>query len=278
VCTRASAGVREDFEPPATESWKRLGFLTYRPAFSLHDIGQDTNVFYDSDTGDSKSDFTATLSPALDGLIAFGHRGFVTIHGQADYVWYETYANASHLNLDFSVRGNLNFRDLRFFASAGYRHSYDRPSNELDQRSQRTSRPQRAGIGYEISPATAVDAIVARESIDYQDKDFVPYIYCSAPAPGAPATQRCHNYLIGDLLSRTESSTTLRVTHRVFGRTRLVLDAAQVDHDFQSDVPPADAEGNIPPVGSFHDAKERRVLGGFEVDPGGSSPASCTSG
>src|SRR5262249_27961523 len=37
----------------------------------------------------------------------------------------------------------------------------------------------------------------------------------------------------------------------------------------QSDVPPPDADGNLPPVGSFHDARESRVLAGFEVERGG---------
>jgi len=267
LASPALAGVRSDFEPPATERWNRLGFFTYKPAFALHDIGQDSNVFYDSDTGDARSDFTATVTPALDGLVTFGHRGFLTMHTNADFVWYETYANANHLNLDFSLRGNLIFRNLRLFAASGYQHADERPSNELDQRSKRTSRITRGGVGYEVSPATAIDVILSREGITYDDPDAIPLISCGKP--GANGEPRCSAYPLGDQLSRDETSATLRFTHRILGRTRIVLDAAELDHDFRSDVPPPDADGNLPPVGSFHDAKESRILGGFEVDRGG---------
>jgi hypothetical protein len=269
LSTRARAGVRADFEPPAVESWSRLGFLTYKPAFGLRNIGQDSNVFYDPDSGDPKSDFTATASPVLDGLITLGNRGFVTMHAKADYVWYETYSNVNHLDTGFSVRGNLNLRKLRLFLRTGYERAFERPSNETDQRAERISRPQRGGVGYELSPVTALDVIYARESIEYTDKDYVATTSCPSHDPGDPPVSGCHQYFLGDQLSRTESSTTLRVTHRVFGRTRLVLDAAEIHHDFQSDVPPPNANGDIPAVGSFHDARESRVLAGFEVDRGG---------
>jgi hypothetical protein len=265
----AVAGVRSEFEPPPDEGWKRLGFFTYKPNFALKNIGQDSNVFYDSDSGDARSDFTATASPAIDGMVTFGRRAFLTMHTQADYVWYETYSTATHLNLDFSLRGNLNFRNLRLFLSDGYQHVEERPSNELDHRSERVSRPKRFGVGYEVSTATAVDVIVARASVEYDDEDFIQYVSCPSKTPGVPPDPHCQQYRIGDLLSRTESSTTLRFTHRIFGRTRLVFDAAQLHHDFQSDVPPPDAHGNTPPVGSFHDARESRALAGFEVDRGG---------
>lgn len=261
------AGVRADFEPPEAESWNRLGFISYKPTFVLKDIGRDSNVFYDPDVRDTRSDFTATVSPALDGVVSFGNRGFLTLHTQADYVWYQTFSNATHLNLDWGLRGNLNFRSLRLFVAGEYQRNEERPSNEVDQRARRTNHIQRAGVGYEVSPATAVDVIVSRESIDYADQDFGPFISCRL-SDGTIVVE-CRQYRLGDFLSRTETSTTVRLTRRVFGRTRLVLDAEERRHDFQSDVPPPDANGNVPPVGSFHDARESRLLGGFEVERGG---------
>src|SRR5262245_61201033 len=192
----ARAGVRSDFEPPTTESWRRIGVFDYKPTFVLKNIGQDSNVFYDPDTGDPRSDFTATASPALDGLVGFGNRGFLTMHAQTDYVWYETYSNATHLDYQYGLRGNLNFRALRFFAAGGYDRVDERPSNELDARAQRTSHIQRGGAGYEVSPKTAVDLIFAKEKINYQDSDFVTYVSCRTPE--GVIDPKCRAYQMGD--------------------------------------------------------------------------------
>lgn len=249
--------------------------MQIKPLFSIKNIGRDSNVFLDADTRDPQSDVTATLSPSARGVLHFGSRGFLTFGGAADYIWYHRFGELTHLNYSATVRANLNLRSLRFFAAVDYQTKKERPNNEIDQRPVRTGDLERAGLGYEMSPRTAIDLIVGTEQIRYKDPDFVYRPYGTRQRPPDRRCQRpdsnggCPSFTLQDLLGRREKLATLRVTHRVLGRTRLIVDAETRRHDFTSPVPQPDAHGRYPVVGSVRDADERRVLAGFEVERGG---------
>lgn len=272
-----------------------LGALSFRPSIALRDIGRDTNVFLSS--ADPLNAWTATLSPAVKGAVRFGTRGFVTMNLGGDYVWFSpvsvsvTQTNSttgstttirqrrddlSHTNLITAIKGNLVLRDLRLFASADYQRHEERPNNELDQRAKRTNLVQRAGVGYEYSPKTAVDFIVSRERVAYRDPDFqygVP-----EPDRNGNGTLDIRRYTLDDLLTRNETTETLRLSQRIFGRTRLVLDAQAKRYNFLGTFPTRDVDGNLPLVGSVRDAAETRFSAGFEVDPGSVLSGSLRAG
>lgn len=269
------ADVRQDFKPPDTDTWRRLGVLEFKPLFNIKNIGRDSNVFLDADTRDPQSDITATFAPSARGLVHFGDQGFLSFGGAADYVWFHQFGNLTHLNYSGFVRGNLNLRALRLFAAVDYQKKKERPNNEIDQRPVRSDAQERAGIGYEASSKTAIDLIVGTEQIRYRDPDFVfrpygtrhrtPDRRCQHP----DSKGGCPSFDLQDLLGRREVLTTLRLTHRAFGRTRLILDAEKRRHDFSSGVPEPDSHGRFPVVGSVRDADEHRALAGFEVEVGG---------
>lgn len=243
-----------------------MGVLYFKPSVALKDVGRDSNVFFSRD--DEQSDITATVSPAAEGALRFGSRGFLTIKLGGAYVWYRRFHTLNHTNLTSGLKGNLNLRDLRFFAAADYLRHEERPSSELDQRARRTNVIQRVGAGYEYSPMTALDIIVKKERITYRDPDFV-FQQCPVGCP---------TYTLTDFLSRTETTGNLRFTQKVMGRTRLVLDVQKRRYDFTTALPDRDASGERPVVGSMRDSGETRLLAGVELEPGAVLSGSLRAG
>lgn len=270
----ASAGVRADFEPPDASDWRHLGLLSYRPALTIKDFGRDSNVFL-ARKADSRSDVTATLGPSLAGLARFGSRGFLTANLGLDYVWFRQFHALDHANISASVKGNLNLRKLRFFAAGEYQDRKERPISELDRSTQRTDILERAGAAWEYSTKTAVDAIVTNGRILYSDADFRYQAACDHDLDG---TNETCTYRLGDLLTRTETTATLRLSERVLGRTRLIFEAAARRYIFEGGLPTADASGTLPVVGSVRNSDDRRLSAGVEVEPGAALSGSLRLG
>jgi hypothetical protein len=258
----------------------QLGPIAFRPTIALRDVGKDSNVFLSR--FNPISAWTATLIPMVDASMHFGNRGFITARVGPEFVWYSPVSvelqdrdgtthhasqDLSHTNLISAIKGNLALRDLRFFASADYQRHEERPNNEIDQRAERTNLLQRGGVGYEYSPKTALDAIVSRERITYEDPDFRFTVAC--PDNDGDGTSDPCVYTIDDLLSRIERSITLRFSQRVLGRTRLIFDAQEKLYKFLADTPPPDVNGVPPLVGPYRDSSETRLMAGFELDEGG---------
>jgi hypothetical protein len=257
------ADVRPDFTPNDVTGWSGAGSFHFKPFFAIHDVGYDSNVFLDPDNGNPKSAYTATVSPSGVAVLDFGSRGSIAATGGFDYVWFSTYANQSHFNYQLGLKGTLNFRSLRFFGGVGYQKLQERPSNEIDQRTVDVSRTVRGGVGYEFSPATAVDLILQRQKIEYSDEDFLVVYACLEPGS-------CPAYDIGDLLSRTERSATLQFTHQLTGRTAFVLGVEDRRYDFTGPVPDPAVYDSVPVVGAVRNSVEQRVTAGVDLAPRGS--------
>src|SRR5207244_509877 len=130
--------------------------------------------------------------------------GYLTLRAGADYVWFRSHPNLTHTNYASAVRGNLDFRALKLFAAVEYQKNKERPNNEIDHRPKRTSFIQRLGVGYEYSSRTAIDYILSRESIAYEDPDFTYPPLCDRDGDGT-FDAHCPTYTLGDLLARTET-------------------------------------------------------------------------
>ena len=71
-------------------------------------MGYDTNIF--ASTLNPVGDYTATLSPKLDGLFLFGDRAFLTFDARFDYTAYAQHTDQNFTNKRGKARMKLPVR------------------------------------------------------------------------------------------------------------------------------------------------------------------------
>ena len=115
-------------EPPDLSRYLRWGPLRVRPGFVLANLGYDGNVGY---TSTAPSDYTATLSPRVEGVVLFGQRGFLTFQEQLDWTVYKTYHDLNFVNQLGSARLTIPLKRMGFYVDGALNHTKDRPADQL---------------------------------------------------------------------------------------------------------------------------------------------------
>lgn len=234
----ASAATGGKLEPPDLSRYLRWGPVRVRPGFQISNLGHDDNILSGSD--DEKiADYTVTLSPKLAGLVLFGPRAFLTFDERLDYTLYFENSDQSFLNQQGKARLTLPMQRIGFFTDLGWADVDFRPVDLEAVRPER--RERRAGLGVILEPGWRTEVEIGGRFSDFAYTD---------PEPGSNIEER---------LDRDERATTLEVAHRVAGRTWLLLDGLLNRIDFDE-----------PYNGIARDTRERRLMGGFELEPGGS--------
>lgn len=159
--TMATSARAQPADPDPSTARIHFGPLYLSPSLQLRELGIDTNVF--NSTEDPKSDFTATVAPQIQALMAITRRLVIRGTGSAGLTYYATYANQRSLNGSYDVRADLNLRRLTFFAMDGLTNTRDRPSYEIDIRPRHTEHSTRAGINFKLHDKFSFD-LSGRES------------------------------------------------------------------------------------------------------------------
>jgi hypothetical protein len=237
----APALASSKLEPPELDRYMRWGPLRVRPGFTISNLGYDDNIFYRSD--DKVGDFTATLSPKLDGLVLFGDRAFLTFREQFDYTLYLDNEDQNYTNNRASARFTLPLGNFGFFANAALNDVKYRPLDRDDIRPER--RESRLGAGVIARPGWRTEIEIGHSISDYSHSD-----------PGAG------NDTLDERLDRRETTSMMEVSYRLQGRTDLLLRGLTRDIEFDYLYTLVD-----PPVDRATD--EWRMLGGFRFGEGG---------
>jgi hypothetical protein len=237
-------------EPPDLHRYVRWGPLRARPGFQISNFGYDNNIFATGADQKRVGDYTITLGPRLDGLVLFGDRAFLTFRQQLAYTAYRDYSDLNYTDLRFSSRTTFPLRGFGVFVEGSYNRLNERPVDEEDVLAERDE--DGLGVGVILVPGwrTELEIARARKEWSYYDPDA---------DPNEPVT-------IGDRLDRTEDRHTLEVRYRIFGRTRLTLNAHVATLDFDS------------PIASGRDSDEWGLLPGIDFGEGGSVSGSLRLG
>ncbi len=193
-------------EPPDLERYHRWGALRARPRIELTDVGYDDNIL--ANTTNEVSDTTATLVPALDGLLLFGSRAFLVFTERVELVGYKEHAEQSFANQKGSARLTVPLGRFGVFGDLSVNRIQERPPDLLEIRPERDEDGLGAGILLRLGGRTEIE--VGQFATDYA--------YSDDDAGSA-------EHSIADRLDRTERRTHLRADYLVVGRARLTLDA-----------------------------------------------------
>jgi len=138
-------------EDPRKTARMHLGPVYFTPTVAISNLGVDTNVF--NQAGDRKRDFTFTVTPQVDAWLVFARRAAVNATGSVGLVYFHTYDSERSVNPAVSVRPEIYFNRVTFFAEGSYVNARERPNFEIDARSRR----------HELGAVVGVDVRVLRK-------------------------------------------------------------------------------------------------------------------
>ena len=139
--SQASGQTSEDFR---SEARMRAGALYFTPTFTLDNFGVDTNVFNSSE--EPKKDFVVTVSPRVDAWLPAQRRALLTMSFVAGIDFYSRFDSERSFNPDARARIDVPVSRLNFFAGVQYLNTRQRPSFEIDVRSQRVEAELDGGV------------------------------------------------------------------------------------------------------------------------------------
>ena len=239
----AHAQTPDKLEPPALSQYLRWGPLRARPGIGLSNLGYDNNIFLS--TGDNVvGDYTATLSPRIDGLVLFGDGPFLTFREQFDYTAYFSYTDQSYYDNRASAKLTVPFRRFGVLVDGTLNRIRERPVDLEDIRPIRHERG--GGAAFLVRPGWRTEVEVRFGGMDYEYSDPDSSVVDSGIAR----------------LSRAESSLELTVRYRALGRTTLIFKGLRKTIDF-------DEPEIIDGVSVPRNTDERRPMFGIDMDRGG---------
>jgi putative beta-barrel porin BBP2 len=197
----AQTGVDEGGPDPATVRM-RVGPLWMNPRVELKNLGIDTNVFNQPDDQNPKSDFTFTLTPALDAWLRVG-RSWLQSTIREDLVYYRDYSSERSTNEMYSLSWRVPVNRVSFSVEPNYVSTRERPGYEIDARVHRTEWGSTAGIEVRALSKTSVGVTGSYKEVDFdQNAAFL-------------------GTNLHDELNRSESAASLSVRHQLTPLTAL---------------------------------------------------------
>ncbi len=158
-------------EPDLSQVRIRIGPLYVDPTLSLTNLGVDTNVFNEADDQGPKRDFTFTVTPAANLWLRMGP-SWLSGRVNEDIVWYKKYSGERSGNTSYNIGWNVPLNRLIMNVDASWLNTRDRPTYEIDARSQRVETSYRGQAEVRALSKTFIGAQVSRRHVDF-DHDAV---------------------------------------------------------------------------------------------------------
>ncbi len=205
------AAAESSLEPPDLGRYLKWGPLRVRPGLSVTDLGYDDNILFKTDN--EESDFRATVSPQIDGLVLFGSRAFLTFRERFDFTAYRENRNQNFVNQRGVTRLTLPLRKIGFFATGNFERTESRPVDLESERVQRDLGGFGLGMVVQAGWRTEIELEWKLRDLEHSDPD----------SSGMRTAMR---------LDRVERGSSINVDYKLRGRTRLTLDFERKELDF----------------------------------------------
>lgn len=165
----------DDYQRILNQTRWKLGPLRIYPTIAIRDVGFDDNLYFGSDDGEPKKDFTATLSP--EARIYWPLRNFLILYFREnpEYAYYqkESYQRSFTNSIGAGFRSLL----LRRFVLSGEandnRHRR-RISSEFQIPATDRVRSLQAGLAFETARKTSIAVSGAVRKITYDEIMILP--------------------------------------------------------------------------------------------------------
>lgn len=246
VAPAAAQGI-SPLEPPDTERYLRWGPLRVRPGLTIPTLGYDSNVYAipENSAQQQIGDYFLALSPRLEGVVLFGHRAFLTFDEKLEFYLYAKENDLNYFNQYGKARLTVPFRKIGVYGDIGFDRTRDRPYDAQERRPIRKNYPLGVGLITKLGWRTDSELGVFQNRYSAEDPDD--------PCPGITGCPT-----VAQLNDRTEDGGRFRARYLIFGRTRLLVDLAARDIEFDDAATAAQRDG-----------RERRQMGGLDFGIGG---------
>jgi len=229
-------------EPPDLDRYIRWGPLRVQPGLRLWNLGYDDNILYSAD--EPIGDYTATVTPRLDGLVLFGRKAFLTFDARLDHTFYLDTSEQNFTNWSLAGRATMPLRDFGVFGEWKLADSKERPIDQEDVRADREERTAAAGVVWQPGWRTQIELAGTTTDLTYTDPDLDVY-----------------DQSIDERLDRVERGTRTELSYRIRGRSSLLLRVERDRIDF--DAPYVLDGADIP-----RDTKGTQWMAGIDLGPG----------
>lgn len=240
----------DPLEPPDLARYVRWGPLRARPAVTFSNFGYDDNIFYRTGDEPKQGDYTARISPSLNGLLLFGDRAFLTFDEKVDFTAYFHFTEESYAEQRGSARLTIPFGRMGLYVDGVLNRTQERPVDVQDVRARKNEDKLGAGVILNLGWRTDVEIGQARSRITNSDPDF------GTDAEGLTIEQ---------LLDRVEDGGRLKARYNIAGKTRITLDASRTTATFEDHT-------------VERDSKDQRILPGVDFGEGGTLSGSMRYG
>lgn len=221
LATTVPVRAQESKEPDA-KARIHFGPLALNPTIAVVNVGVDSNVFYEADPLNPKSDFTMTLQPGTDLWLRVG-RSWFSANIKEELVYYQAYASQRSANNFDRFDFMLPFNRLTLKAGGKYANTNDRPGYEISQRIHHVDTGANAVAEFKLFSKTFLQAHGEQTKYSYdQNVEFF-------------------GTNIRNALNRTATVGALAVRHQLTPLTALTFDGAleqdrfEIDHTRDSD-------------------------------------------
>ena len=175
ICLLSASGIHAFAQPAPAGSQPiddvrdkarmHVGPFYVTPLIQLKELGTDSNVF--NAAGEQRSDFTATVSPALDVWVPVARRALFTAAVATDLVWYSRYDSERSIDPQASVRAEGYLHRLTLFAQNDFLNTRQRPNHEIDLRSRHVENNALAGAEVRLTAKLSIEAAGRRYDTTY---------------------------------------------------------------------------------------------------------------
>lgn len=183
------------------------------PAFTVRELGVDTNVFNEVD--DPKLDFTFTVVPRVEVAVPVGHRLLLKTTSGAELVYYKEYSSERSVNPRFGALVELYLNRITLFAEPTFVRTRQRPNFEIDARSLRTENAFSGGVRLHYSPKLSFEVGVRQTVLDYAGDE----VY--------------NNVRLQETLNRESTAVFSAVRHALTPLTTLILKGERTEERFE---------------------------------------------
>ena len=144
--------------------------LRVRPLVELTDAGYDDNILARVD--DPVSDYTATVSPSVDGLLLFGSRAFLTFRERLDLTGYLDNTDQNYVNQRGDGRVTVPFGRFGVFSDFRLDRVEEQPIDLEDIRPTRKTNGLGFGFIVRVGARTEVEVRRSDTRFRHSDPDF----------------------------------------------------------------------------------------------------------
>ncbi len=164
IVAMSTSAMAQNSTPP-DDARVHAGPVTLSPTIAVTNLGHDNNVYFEADH--PRSDFTATVSPAVQGWMSLGQMQ-LTGRSQIDAVYYKELSDLRAIDTDHSGMLQVRLNRLAPYVSGTRALTRHRRNLEIDAPVRRLDQGWSVGADLRLTAKTTVGAAIAKSNVEYE--------------------------------------------------------------------------------------------------------------